>query len=85
MLITNPTYPQTLAGVGFPSSVARGIHTLDREQKAQLLLEQANEVLESIPESLEFKPDAMTRQWLQSLNVEQRLVLMVYLINEIGG
>jgi hypothetical protein len=85
MLITRPTYPQTLAAVGFPSSVARGIHVLDREQKAQILVEQANEILESIPESLEFKPDAATRQWLQSLNVNQRLILMVYLINEIGG
>lgn len=85
MLITKSNYPQNLADVGFPSSVARGIHELQREQKAQLLAEQAEEVLESIPESLGFKPDASTRQWLQSLNVEQRLMLMVYLINEIGG
>jgi hypothetical protein len=84
MLITKSNYPQSLASVGFPSSVARGIHGLEREQKAQILLEQANEVLESMPESLEFRPDAATRQWLQSLNLEQRLLLMVYLINEIG-
>ena len=85
MLITKSNYPQSLAQVGFPDSVSRGIHTLEREQKAQLLAEQSEEVLESIPESLGFKPDALTRQWLQSLTVEQRLMLMTYLIGEIGG
>jgi hypothetical protein len=83
MLITQTNYPQLLSMVGFPSSVARGIHELQMEQKAQILVEQAAQVLESIPESLEFKPDALTRQWLQSLTLEQRLKLISYLVLEI--
>jgi hypothetical protein len=83
MQITKPSYPQSLAQVGFPSSVAWGIHSLPHEDKAQLLVLQAEEVLESLPSFPHFRPDAVTTQWLQSLSLEQRLILIAYLVLEI--